>query len=274
MTSNSQVDHEKLSGAWNFRDVAHTAGIAPGRLFRSSELNKLDDAGRGMLTEIGVTDVADLRSQAELQRRGPGAVPEDVVIHHLPFPEVAHSHPDSEAAEAPHETAWQKMMTEYSDEEPAEAGQRWMTSEYERFPTLGGAQRAVRKIITLLADGKPVLVHCFAGKDRTGFAVAVALEAAGVDRDAILADYLHSNSATTRLREHILETTRSREGVTDEVVSFMQSRLTDEVLGVREQYLSTSRRIVDENYGGLDDYLRACIVSTDDVARLRSQLVG
>lgn len=274
MTSNSQVDHEKLSGAWNFRDVAHTAGIAPGRLFRSSELNKLDDAGRGMLTEIGVTDVADLRSQAELQRRGPGAVPEDVVIHHLPFPEVALSHPDSDepAAEAPHETAWQKMMTEYSDEEPAAAGQRWMTGEYEHFPTLGGAQRAVRRIITLLGEGKPVLVHCFAGKDRTGFAVAVALEAAGVDRDAILADYLHSNSATTRLREHILETTRSREGVTDEVVSFMQSRLTDEVLGVREDYLSASRRVVDKNYGGLAGYLQAAGVTDADLAALRARL--
>ena len=211
------ADHEKLSGAWNFRDVAQTAGIAPGRLFRSSELNKLDDRGRALLTELGVTDVADLRSQAELQRRGPGAVPGAVEIHHLPFPEVSHTHPDSEAAEAPHETAWQKMMTEYSDEEPSAAGQRWMTGEYERFPTLGGAQRAVQRLIGLLAEGKPVLVHCFAGKDRTGFAVAVALEAAGVDQEAILTDYLHSNTATTRLREHILETTRSREGVTDEV---------------------------------------------------------
>jgi protein-tyrosine phosphatase len=62
--------------------------------------------------------------------------------------------------------------------------------------------------------------------------------------------------------------------VTDEVVSFMQSRLTDEVLGVREDYLSTSRRVVDENYGGLDAYLRASGVSTDDVARLRTALLG
>ncbi len=276
MSPSNQTGHEKLSGAWNFRDVAQTAGIAPGRLFRSSELNKLDDAGRGLLTEIGVTDVADLRSQAELQRRGPGAVPDDVVIHHLPFPEVSLSHQDSDepAAEAPHETAWQKMMTEYSDEEPAAAGQRWMTNEYEHFPTLGGAQRAVHRIITLLADGKPVLVHCFAGKDRTGFAVAIALEAAGVDKDLILTDYLRSNTATARLREHILETTRSRDGVTDEVVSFMQSRLTDEVLGVREQYLSTSRRVVDENFGGLDAYLRHSGVTIDDVTRLRAQLLG
>ena len=275
MSSRNQAGHEKLSGAWNFRDVTQTAGIAPGRLFRSSELSKLDDAGRAALTEIGVTDVADLRSPAELARRGPGAVPDDVVLHHLPFPEVSHSHSDSDdPAEAPHETAWQKMMTEYSDEEPAEAGQRWMTGEYERFPTLGGAQRAVRKVITLLADDRAVLVHCFAGKDRTGFAVAIALEASGVDQDAILTDYLRSNDATARLREHIVATTRSREGVTDEVVSFMESRLTDEVLGVREQYLSTSRRVVEENYGGLDGYLRACEVSADDVARLRTALLG
>ena len=124
--------HERLSGAWNFRDVAQTTDIRPGRLFRSSELSKLDDLGRNALTEIGVTDVADLRSPAELTRRGAGAVPDTVEIHHLPFPEVSHSHPDSDAddAEAPHESAWQKMMMEYSEEEPAAAGQRWMTSEY------------------------------------------------------------------------------------------------------------------------------------------------
>jgi len=275
VSPNNGTDHERLSGAWNFRDVAQTTEILPGRLFRSSELSKLDNLGRAALTALSVTDVADLRSPAELARRGPGAVPDDVVLHHLPFPEVSHTHSESgEPEEAPHETAWQKMMTEYSDEEPAEAGQRWMTNEYERFPTLGGAQRAVKKIITLLADDRAVLVHCFAGKDRTGFAVAVALEAAGVDRDAILNDYLHSNVATGRLRDHILQTTRSREGVTDEVVSFMQSRLTDEVLGVREEYLSTSRRVVDEQYGGLDAYLRASGVSTDDVARLRTALLG
>ncbi|MFZ4372826.1 MAG: tyrosine-protein phosphatase [Mycobacterium sp.] len=274
MSSPNQAGHEKLSGAWNFRDVAQTAGVFPGLLFRSSELSKLDESGRSALTELGVTDVADLRSPAELQRRGTGAVPDDVVIHHLPFPEVSHTHADAEGAEAPHESAWQKMMTEYSDEEPAEAGQRWMTGEYERFPTLGGAQRAVKKIITLLADGRPTLVHCFAGKDRTGFAVAIALEAAGIDQDEILTDYLHSNSATARLRDQILQTTRDREGVTDEVVSFMESRLTDEVLGVREQYLSTARRVVEENYGGLAPYLRAAGVTEADVARLRTQLVG
>lgn len=272
MTPPSGSAHERLSGAWNFRDVAETAGLRPGRLFRSSELSKLDETGRRAMAGFGVTDVADLRSPAEVSRRGTGAVPEGVAVHNLPFPEVTNAH-DPEA-EAPHESSWRKMMTEASDEDPAVAAQRWMTAEYERFPVLGGAREAVRRIITLLGDGRPVLVHCFAGKDRTGFAVAVALEAAGVPSDAVLTDYLRSNDAVGPLREAILTTMRSREGLTDEVVSFAESRLTDEVLGVREEYLASARRVLDETHGGLAGYLAAAGISDDDVARLRAQLLG
>lgn len=263
---------QRLPGAWNFRDVAETAGVRPGRLFRSSELSNLDDDGRAALSQLGIGDVADLRSPGEVARRGAGAVPNGVAVHNLPFPEVSHHHGDT-AAEAPHETSWNRMMTEYTDEDPVEAALRWMTGEYERFPTLGGARQAVRQIVTLLGAGRPVLVHCFAGKDRTGFAVAVALEAAGVDRAAILTDYLRSNEAVGPLRDSILATMRTREGMTDEVMSFAESRLTDEVLGVREQYLVSARRVLDETHGGLRDYLAAAGVTDDDVARLRAALL-
>lgn len=265
------MSHERLSGAWNFRDVSETAGVRPGVLFRSSELSNLDDAGRRALTEVGVSDVADLRSAPELERRGAGAVPDGVAVHHLPFPEVSHNH---DGDQAPHESSWNKMLTEPSDTDPAEAALHWMTGEYERFPTLGGARRAVRRIITLIGAGRPVLVHCFAGKDRTGFAVAIALEAAGVDREAIMSDYLRSNLAVSRLRAGILETMRSREGMTDEMISFAESRLTDEVLGVREEYLLTARRTLDQTHGGLAGYLAAAEVGDSDVAALRSRLLG
>jgi protein-tyrosine phosphatase len=265
--------HERLSGAWNFRDVAETAGLRTGRLFRSSELSKLDDTGRRVLTELGVTDVADLRSPNEVARRGGGAVPDGVAVHNLPFPEVSHAHGDS-PGEAPHESSWNKMMTEFSDEDPSVAARRWMTAEYERFPTLGGARQAVRRIITMLSAGRPVLVHCFAGKDRTGFAVAVALEAAGVPADAVLADYLLSNDAVGPLRDAILATMRTREGMTDEVLSFAESRLTDEVLGVREEYLVSARRVLDETHGDLRGYLAAAGVADEDVVALRSRLLG
>lgn len=263
--------HERLSGAWNFRDVAETTGVAAGRLYRSSELSNLDDAGRAEMSRIAISDVTDLRSPTEVTRRGRGAVPTGVVVHHLPFPEVSGTHEDGEA---PHESSWRAMLMEFSEEDPTATAHRLMTAEYVRFPALAGARRAVRELITMLADGRSVLVHCFAGKDRTGFAVAVALEAAGVDRDAIMADYLRSNEAVGRLRASVLSSMRDREGITDEVVSFAESRLTDEVLGVREDYLASARRVLDETYGGLANYLAAADVDPQAVGRMRGRLLG
>ncbi|GAB7146055.1 hypothetical protein LRC484719_46620 [Mycobacterium riyadhense] len=62
-----------LPGAWNFRDVSESTAalLRPGRLFRSSELSRLDDDGRAMLCRLGITDVADLRASREVARRGP-----------------------------------------------------------------------------------------------------------------------------------------------------------------------------------------------------------
>src|SRR6185312_14612390 len=69
----------ELSGAWNFRDVAASTGaLRPGRLFRSSELSRLDHDGRATLRRLGITDVADLRAAREVARRGPGRVPDSV----------------------------------------------------------------------------------------------------------------------------------------------------------------------------------------------------
>lgn len=266
--------HERLSGAWNFRDVAEIAGVRPGRLFRSSELSSLDDAGRATMSALGVSDVADLRSPAEVARRGGGAVPNGVAVHNLPFAEMTHQHGVPETAQAPHEASFQKLLTEFSQEDPAVAAQRWMTAEYERFPTRVGALTAVRRIIGMLAEGRPVLVHCFAGKDRTGFAVATALEAAGVPAEAIMADYIRSNDAVGRMRASLLATIRSREDLAGEVRSYAESRLTDDVLGVREEYLAAARRARDETHGGLTGFLAAAEISGEEVARLRAQLLG
>jgi protein-tyrosine phosphatase len=131
----------------------------------------------------------------------------------------------------------------------------------------------VRQVISLLADERPVIAHCFAGKDRTGFTVATVLDAIGVDRDAVMADFLRSNAAVPRLREQLLESVRDR-SETDEILTFAEARLTDEVLGVREDYLDASRRSIEQNYGSLAGYLDAAGVTTGDVARVRAALLG
>lgn len=268
---------DDLSGAWNFRDVAEHTAIRPGRFFRSSELSRLDDGGREAMRRLGITDVADLRSVHEVERRGAGQVPDGVEVHLLPFHEL--SSQAAEGSQAPHEQTFERMMTENQGREDPEdtavAAKRFMTEEYLRFPRLAGAHLAVRQVISLLADQRPVIAHCFAGKDRTGFTVALVLETAGIDRDAILADFLRSNDAVPQLRERILESIRNRAGddTTDEIVTFAEARLTEEVLGVHEDYLSAARRTIDEEYGSLPKYLDALGVTDDQVDRLRANLL-
>ena len=266
-----------LQGAWNFRDVADSTGVLrPGRLFRSGELSDLGDGGRDELSRLGITDVADLRSRREVERHGPGLVPDGVQIHLLPIPDLGPDELNSDG-DAPHEHAFKRLLQDKADDEPvSDASRRYMTEEYNRFPTYNGARPALHRVVGLLADGRSVLTHCFAGKDRTGFVVALVLEAAGVERDAIMADFLGSNQAVPQLRERILEAVRERSDVevTPELMAFTEARLSDEVLGVREQYLDTARRTIDESFGSLDGYLRSADITGDDVDRLRKALLG
>lgn len=265
-----------LPGAWNFRDVSQTTGVLrPGRLFRSSELSRLEDRGREELLRLGVSDVADLRSPREVTRRGPGLVPDGVGIHLLPFPDLAGDQAPNSSA--PHEDAFRKMMAEKPDEESAgDVAARYMLEEYQRFPTLAGSRRAVQRVVSLLAAGRPVLAHCFAGKDRTGFVVAVVLRAVGVDRDAVIADYLHSNNAVPALRDRLIEIIRSRPEaeITPEMLTFTEARLSDEVLGVRAEYLEAAEHSIEKNFGSLDGFLTAAGVSAVDRDGLRGALLG
>jgi protein-tyrosine phosphatase len=258
----------ELGGAWNFRDVAQETGIRPGVLYRSSELSKLSDDGRAVFKRLGITDVADLRSHQEVQRRGPGQVPDGVAVHLLPF------HPDDTSGQdAPHESTFQRVMSESPDgEDVTESARRYMTEVYEEFPTLPGAHNAVRQVVSLLAAGRPVIAHCFAGKDRTGFTVATVLDAAGVDRDDIFADFLRSNEAITPLRNRIMDSVRARSGDEPEIITFAEARLTDEVLGVREEYLAAAWKRLEEAYGSLSGFMTAAGISPEELPALRDAL--
>ena len=268
----------ELPGAWNFRDVADgVPALRPGQLFRSSELSRLDDKGRATLRRLGVTDVADLRAAREVARRGPGLVPDGVEIHLLPVPDLADDEQTDGAA--PHEEAFQRLLrgeSDGSEESVNEAAVRFMTDEYRQFPTRNGAQRALRRVVTLLAAGRPVLTHCFAGKDRTGFVIATVLEAVGVDRVTIVADFLQSNYAVPELRAHIYEMIQQRGDteLTPEVVTFTEARLSDGVLGVRPEYLAAARRTIDDEFGSLGGYLSDAGITEADVDRLRGALLA
>lgn len=269
----------ELSGAWNFRDVADSApALRPGRLFRSGELSRLDDEGRATLSRLGITDVADLRAAREVARRGPGLVPDGIEVHLLPFPDLGEDEAGTDD-QAPHETAFRRLFDGDpgdSDEAINATAVRYMTDEYGEFPTRNGARQALHRVVTLLAAGRPVLTHCFAGKDRTGFVIATVLEAIGIDRDTIIGDYLRSNAAVPQLRVHIYDMIQQRSdfGLTPEVETFTAARLSDEVLGVRPEYLDAARRTINREFGSLDAYLRGAGITQADVDRLRAELLA
>ena len=93
----------------------------------------------------------------------------------------------------------------------------------------------------LLEDRAPLVIHCTAGKDRTGFACALILHALGVSEQVIADDYLLTNRFYKRDPAHSTE-------LPDDV---------KQVLGtVREAFLEASFEAIDADYGSLDGYFR------------------
>ncbi len=160
------------------------------------------------------------------------------------------------------------MSESVEGEDVATAARRYMTEVYEEFPTLPGAHTAVREVISLLAQERPVIAHCFAGKDRTGFTVATVLETVGVERERIIADFLASNGAIPALRNRIMESVRARTQNEPELVTYAEARLTDEVLGVREEYLLAAWDRLAQDYGSIGSFVEAAGGIAPDHRRL------
>lgn len=272
------MSNQPLSGSWNFRDVAHsTSGaVRPGLLFRSGELTNLAPQGLETLAQHRIGDVADLRSPAEVSAQGPDRVPHGVRVHLLPFAATMTTTADEAA---PHEHTLERLLDQGAGSSGSESigsdtAARYMVEEYRRFPQLPGAQRAVRQIVALLAERRPVLAHCFAGKDRTGFTVGVALSAVGVKPETVMVDYLLSNSATDAVRDGLIEQIRLRRPeLNDQALAVLHSRISDDVLGVRPEYLDAAMTSIDENYGSLTGFLEASGIDAAEVRRLHSALL-
>ncbi len=181
-----------LEGCSNLRDLggyrtADGRRVRMGRVFRSGSLANMTDADLARFGALGIRTVCDLRGVGESARapsRLPGADAPEVVP--LPIePRVGASLRDLlRREEATGEDTYALLQAAYA----AYAGEH-----LHRY----------RALFVRLLDGPlPLLFHCSAGKDRTGFGAALLLTALGVPRETVMADYL----ATNRIwrREHAL----------------------------------------------------------------------
>jgi protein-tyrosine phosphatase len=177
-----------LEGAANVRDLGglplRDGGVvASGSLIRSDNLQGLSPRDvRLLVDDLRVRAVADLRTGIEVASEGPGpltAEPDVRIVHASLFVEdgpVALA--DTEAA-GPIVLPWQQR----SDEDRRNAAGVYLGFIVDRPDSILAALRLIAH-----SDGATI-VHCAAGKDRTGTVVALALDAVGVPRDAIIDDY-------------------------------------------------------------------------------------
>lgn len=242
-------DPYRLDGAWNFRDVGGLRTIdggttRPGVLFRSSQLSGLTDAARRELDVLGIADVFDLRRNREIEVLGADLLSHRIRLHNTPF-EPRH------LDDAPHErpTSAEQAVAELS-------------SAYAQFAVCDEAAQAIVRIARAVADGSAgMLVHCAAGKDRTGWLTAVLLRAVGVTEPEVQADYLRSNAAVPDLVKMI-------------AVPPADLPIPEEMLGVRLAYLAAADDAVRDRHGDFAGYLGGIGLNRDLVDRLRQRLVG
>jgi protein-tyrosine phosphatase len=118
----------------------------------------------------------------------------------------------------------------------------------------------------LAAEGAPVLVHCTAGKDRTGWATTLLLLAAGVDDAQVRTEYLAVNPAVRRAFAPILERYVASGGAAEVLAPMLE---------VRPEYLAAALEQVELEYGGFPGYLRDGLGLDDDEVRdLRALLTA
>jgi protein tyrosine/serine phosphatase len=267
-----------LEGAVNARDLgglptedgAETAGQ---RLLRSDNLQGLTPRDVQVLVDdVGLRTVLDLRTDVEVELEGPGPLTREprVEVRHLSlFPESG-GRTDVEA-DAEAILPWQadgedqrrgSALPGAAADSPPEPANRavafYLAYLRDRPDNIVAALRAIAD-----SDGA-VLVHCAAGKDRTGVVVALALAAAGVPTDRIVADY----EATAERMVPLMARLRASETYRED----LDSR-PDDSNRPRPETMWRFLEILDEQYGGALGWLAGAGFGPADVARLRGRLV-
>jgi hypothetical protein len=155
-------------------------------LFRSDTLQFLTAADVDLLTgPLGLRTEIDLRRAEEAAREGRGPIAGTDVVHAL-FPVMSRRAKERLATDIPVATSWEPVADHY-------------------LGYLAGSAAAVAGAVRLLGEpgALPALVHCAAGKDRTGVVVAFALSVAGVSSEDICADYALGPDGVARTVERL-----------------------------------------------------------------------
>lgn len=264
MTQQVPSTEPELTGVRNFRDVgglptADGRRVRSGVLFRSGHLAHATDQDTAFLASLGLHTVFDFRNAADKKLEGPDVELPGVRNVNLPLSDPA------DGAEF-----WKMVRDGDLDQLRAvladgKAEERMLTS-YRRIVKERTAEHS-QVLHALAEDSVPVLMHCAAGKDRAGISVAVTLLAVGVEREAVVADYLESNARHRRYRVR-------RGGSPDTAYTPEVMELLSPLFDARAEYLAAAFASFEETWGGVDAYLEQGLGLTPRTReRLRERLL-
>ena len=227
--SEAPARHLSLAGASNFRDLggytARNGRIVRWRqIFRSNHLGHLTDDDISILRELGVRSAFDFRGTEERTAALCGV--SEITVHSLPV------EPTVVAALRAIAAAGTPLSTDHAVEVMRGSYRSYVQKNTQHFRSL---------FAHLLEDRAPLVIHCTAGKDRTGFACALILHTLGVPQGVISEDYLLTNRFYRRDPNHSTD-------LPDEIRQVLGS--------VQVSFLAAAFEAIDADYGDLESYLR------------------
>ncbi len=243
-----------LEGAVNARVVV------PGVLLRSDNLQGLTTTDvRRLIDDHALRVVIDTRTDREAASEGPGPMTQalEVRIEHRSLYPDSGGNTDLELDDAAQR--WGSELTDdfHAGEEPII---RAYLSYLRRRPdSFVGAAR------TIAATDGAVLVHCAAGKDRTGMIVAMTLAAAGVERERIVDDYLASAQRIEAIMARLLSSETYRAELEGHDTQAHAPRV-----GTLERVFE----IVDAQHGSAAQWLLAHGLTAGELAQLRTRIAS
>lgn len=237
-----------FAGTSNFRDLGGYEGLDGrrvkwGHLYRSDSLANLTTEDLSGVERLGIRVICDFRRDEE-RDDAPNRIPDNE-------PEVVHLNVGPQRSNS--------RLYEYLSSSTATVDdiRGAMMHIYRSFVT--EFQPHYTEFMSRLAqaDRLPLLFHCAVGKDRTGFAAAIALSALHVPREAILEDYLLTNRYLNR-------------DVSDKYPDLPSPELFHTMLSANPDYLQAAFDVIDEQYGGIDGYLEG-VLGVDESHRRKLQ---
>ncbi len=264
-------------GIHNLRDyggwaVPGGARVKTGLLWRSGQHMEASEADLDLLHSLDIRTIIDLRGISEREKfpcKRHHAFDAQVIAYEG---ETSNSPPHEGGGGAVSMTAqlaFDRMIAVYT-RMPVNPAMIAMFSRYFAALDQSPGDQSPGDQGVGGADGHASLVHCFAGKDRTGIAASLLLHVLGVHRDDVIAEFLLTNDAPT---SHILE--RQSLPRMREVYGDIPGEALNNLMGVRPEYIGTYFSEIERDHGSIDTYL-ANSLGVDEArkARLRAAFVA